>query len=69
MSGFFLKPVATLDDYLANAVPLFGGFLSILGVSEIRISRLVVGCGWWADLYCLEISRTDIDVAQISIYT
>lgn len=35
MSGFFLKPDATLDDYLANVVPLFGGFLSILGVSEI----------------------------------
>ncbi|KEH39120.1 myb-like DNA-binding domain, shaqkyf class protein [Medicago truncatula] len=30
-----LKPVATLDDYLANVVPLFGGFLSILGVSEL----------------------------------
>ncbi|XP_039687845.1 uncharacterized protein [Medicago truncatula] len=36
MSGFFLKPVATLDDYLANVLPLFGGFLSILGVSELR---------------------------------
>ncbi|RHN47679.1 hypothetical protein MtrunA17_Chr7g0255571 [Medicago truncatula] len=35
MSGFFLKPVATLDDYLANVVPLFGGFLSILGVFEV----------------------------------
>ncbi|KAL6964150.1 putative zinc metallopeptidase egy3, chloroplastic [Sarracenia purpurea var. burkii] len=35
MSGFFLKPDATFDDYLANVVPLFGGFLSILGVSEI----------------------------------
>lgn len=35
MSGFFLKPDATLDDYLANVVPLFGGFLSILGVSEV----------------------------------
>ncbi|TQD74063.1 hypothetical protein C1H46_040404 [Malus baccata] len=35
MSGFFLKPDATWDDYLANVVPLFGGFLSILGVSEI----------------------------------
>ncbi|KAK9287139.1 hypothetical protein L1049_015550 [Liquidambar formosana] len=35
MSGFFLKPGATFDDYLADVVPLFGGFLSILGVSEI----------------------------------
>ncbi|KAG1366669.1 Sterol regulatory element-binding protein site 2 protease [Cocos nucifera] len=35
MSGFFLKPDATFDDYLANVIPLFGGFLSILGVSEI----------------------------------
>lgn len=35
MSGFFLKPDATWDDYLANVVPLFGGFLSILGVSEV----------------------------------
>lgn len=35
MSGFFLKPDATFDDYLANVVPLFGGFLTILGVSEV----------------------------------
>ena len=35
MSGFFLKPDATFDDYLANVAPLFGGFLSILGVSEV----------------------------------
>ncbi|KAI7733151.1 hypothetical protein M8C21_021873 [Ambrosia artemisiifolia] len=35
MSGFFLKPDATFDNYLANVVPLFGGFLTILGVSEI----------------------------------
>ncbi|KAL2349532.1 hypothetical protein Fmac_003532 [Flemingia macrophylla] len=34
-SGFFLKPNATVDDYLADVVPLFGGFLFILGVSEI----------------------------------
>lgn len=34
-SGFFVKPGATFDDYLANVVPLFGGFLTILGVSEI----------------------------------
>lgn len=35
MSGFFTKPDATFDDYLSNVVPLFGGFLTILGVSEI----------------------------------
>ncbi|CAK9322179.1 unnamed protein product [Citrullus colocynthis] len=35
MSGFFLKPGATIDDYISNVVPLFGGFISILGVSEI----------------------------------
>uniref|UniRef100_A0A2P2K0K0 Putative zinc metallopeptidase EGY3ic isoform X1 n=1 Tax=Rhizophora mucronata TaxID=61149 RepID=A0A2P2K0K0_RHIMU len=35
MSGFFLKPDATFDDYVANVVPLFSGFLTILGVSEI----------------------------------
>ncbi|CAH9100255.1 unnamed protein product [Cuscuta europaea] len=34
-SGFFLKPDATVDDYLANVVPLFTGFLTILGISEI----------------------------------
>jgi len=40
MSGFFLKPDATFDDYIANVVPLFGGFLSILGVSEVSRSKL-----------------------------
>ncbi|KAI3704167.1 hypothetical protein L1987_74382 [Smallanthus sonchifolius] len=35
MSGFFLKPDATFNDYLADVVPLFSGFLAILGVSEI----------------------------------
>ncbi|KAK7405853.1 hypothetical protein VNO78_07463 [Psophocarpus tetragonolobus] len=35
MSGFFLKPDATFDDFLSDVVPLFGGFLFILGVSEI----------------------------------
>ncbi|XP_071930980.1 probable zinc metallopeptidase EGY3, chloroplastic [Coffea arabica] len=34
-SGFFLKPDATIDDYFRDVVPLFGGFLTILGVSEI----------------------------------
>ncbi|KAL5855268.1 hypothetical protein ACOSQ4_005070 [Xanthoceras sorbifolium] len=35
MSGLFLKPDATFDDYISNVVPLFGGFISVLGVSEI----------------------------------
>lgn len=35
MSGFFLKPDATFDDYVADVLPLFGGFLSILGASEV----------------------------------
>ncbi|CAJ2656313.1 unnamed protein product [Trifolium pratense] len=35
MSGFFVKPDATFDDYLADVVPLFGGFLFNLRVSEI----------------------------------
>ena len=30
MSGFFLKPDATWDDYISNIVPFFGGFISIL---------------------------------------
>lgn len=34
-SGLFLKPDATVDDYLANVAPLFGGFLTILAVSEV----------------------------------
>lgn len=38
MSGFFLKPDATFDDYLSDVVPLFGGFISILGVSEVIFS-------------------------------
>ena len=38
MSGFFLKPNATFNDYLADVVPLFTGFLTILGVSEVPIS-------------------------------
>lgn len=37
-SGFFLKPNATFDDYLADVVPLFAGFITILGVSEVCCS-------------------------------
>ncbi|XP_074583901.1 putative zinc metallopeptidase EGY3, chloroplastic [Curcuma longa] len=35
MSGFFLKPGATFDNYIADVLPLFSGFLLILGISEI----------------------------------
>jgi hypothetical protein len=42
MSGFFLKPGATFDDYVSDVLPLFGGFLSILGVSEVITRPL--GC-------------------------
>lgn len=41
MSGLFLKPDATFDDYLANVVPLFGGLITILGVSEVCFLLLV----------------------------
>lgn len=34
-SGFFLKPDATFDDYVANVIPLFGGFIAVIGVSEV----------------------------------
>ncbi|XP_078171527.1 ethylene-dependent gravitropism-deficient and yellow-green-like 3 [Carex rostrata] len=49
MSGFFLKPGASFDDYISDVVPLFGGFLSILGVSEIA-TRLT------ADRYGVKLS-------------
>ncbi|KAI0523593.1 hypothetical protein KFK09_005989 [Dendrobium nobile] len=35
VSGFFLKPGAGFEDYVADVIPLFSGFLTILGVSEI----------------------------------
>ncbi|PKA49681.1 hypothetical protein AXF42_Ash004222 [Apostasia shenzhenica] len=35
ISGFFLKPDARFDDYIADVIPIFGGFLTILGVSEV----------------------------------
>ncbi|KAI9161578.1 hypothetical protein LWI28_018839 [Acer negundo] len=34
MSGLFLKPDVTFDSHLIDVVPLFGGFISILGASE-----------------------------------
>ncbi|KAG5521722.1 hypothetical protein RHGRI_034069 [Rhododendron griersonianum] len=41
MSGFFLKPDATFDEYVYDVVPLFGGFLSISVVSEVLEINLV----------------------------
>ncbi|CAM6089666.1 unnamed protein product [Calypogeia fissa] len=35
MSGFFLEPGATFDDYVARVLPLFGGFLTILITSDV----------------------------------
>lgn len=35
MSGFFLTPNATFDDYVARVIPLFGGFSAIFIVSEV----------------------------------
>lgn len=35
MSGFFLEPGATFDDYVARVLPVFGGFITIIGVSEV----------------------------------
>ncbi|PIN07630.1 hypothetical protein CDL12_19798 [Handroanthus impetiginosus] len=44
-SGFFVKPNATIDDYLADVAPLFGGFLTILAVSEVatRVTAALYG--------------------------
>ncbi|KAK4849280.1 hypothetical protein QYF36_023109 [Acer negundo] len=39
MSGLFLKPDATFDDYLSDVMPLFGGFISILGYLRVTAAR------------------------------
>ncbi|KAJ7559313.1 hypothetical protein O6H91_04G079100 [Diphasiastrum complanatum] len=49
MSGFFLQPDATFDDYIARVLPLSGGFLTILGVSEIATR-------WTAARYGVQLS-------------
>ncbi|KAI3928855.1 hypothetical protein MKW98_024456 [Papaver atlanticum] len=43
MSGFFLELDATFDDYISDVVPLFGGFLTFLGVSELSLIQYVIG--------------------------
>jgi hypothetical protein len=35
MSGFFLTPGASYDDYVSRVLPLFAGYLAIFGTSEI----------------------------------
>jgi predicted PurR-regulated permease PerM len=35
MSGFFLTPGATYDDYVSRVLPLFTGYLAIFGTSEV----------------------------------
>lgn len=35
MSGFFLEPDATFEDYISRVLPLAGGFVTIIGVSEV----------------------------------
>eukprot|EP00249_Psilotum_nudum_P006290 c19615_g1_i1 orf=207-2066(-) len=49
MSGFFLQPNATYDDYVARVLPLFGGFVTIIGVSEIATR-------WMASSYGVKLS-------------
>ncbi|CAA2976677.1 probable zinc metallopeptidase EGY3, chloroplastic [Olea europaea subsp. europaea] len=34
-SGFFVKPDATINGYLNDVVPLFIGFLTIVGVFKV----------------------------------
>ncbi|KAG5516769.1 hypothetical protein RHGRI_037495 [Rhododendron griersonianum] len=41
MSGFFLKPDATFDEYVYDVVPLFGGFLSISEFLRIFVKEKV----------------------------
>lgn len=42
MSGFFLQPDATFDDYVSRVLPLFTGYLGIFGTSEVKISRTYI---------------------------
>ena len=36
MSGFFLQPNANFDDYVNRVLPLFAGYLGIIGTSEVK---------------------------------
>ena len=43
MSGFFLKPDVTWDDYISTTVPFFGGFISILEFPRYVLSYNFIG--------------------------
>ncbi|KAH7373951.1 hypothetical protein KP509_17G080800 [Ceratopteris richardii] len=45
MSGFFLEPNATFEDYVSRVLPLAGGFLTILGVSEVATRSVASAYG------------------------
>lgn len=49
MSGFFLEPNATFDDYISRVLPLAGGFVTIIGVSEVATR-------WVASSYGVKLS-------------
>ncbi|KAI5080388.1 hypothetical protein GOP47_0005867 [Adiantum capillus-veneris] len=49
MSGFFLQPNATFDDYVSRVLPLAGGFVTIIGVSEVATR-------WVASSYGVKLS-------------
>jgi hypothetical protein len=51
MSGFFLEPNATYDDYVARVLPLFAGYTGIIGTSEIATR-------WMAAKYGVQLSPT-----------
>jgi len=51
MSGFFLEPNATYDDYVARVLPLFAGYTGIIGTSEIATR-------WVAAKYGVQLSPT-----------
>ncbi|KAI8525384.1 hypothetical protein RHMOL_Rhmol13G0226200 [Rhododendron molle] len=59
MSGFFLKPDATLDEYVYDVVPLFSGFLSIQEFLRIFLKEKVRkgkkangDVFYWKQLFC-----------------
>ncbi|KAI8525389.1 hypothetical protein RHMOL_Rhmol13G0226600 [Rhododendron molle] len=59
MSGFFLKPDATLDEYVYDVVPLFSGFLSIQEFLRIFVKEKVRkgkkangDVFYWKQLFC-----------------
>ncbi|KAF7124459.1 hypothetical protein RHSIM_Rhsim12G0068700 [Rhododendron simsii] len=59
MSGFFLKPDAMFDEYVYDAVPLFGSFLSISVVSELCTPSALVCLYDYLLVVCLKISMKE----------